>query len=202
MNIVPIVEGDGEVAALPVLLRRLNEWKRPGTAIDISHPIRVRKDRFLRRDDEFSRHVQLACLKAGVGGLVLILLDADDDCPVVESEKIRSRALCVNATGEFAVIMANREYEAWFIAAAPSLSGRRGFVLPANDSSHLVPETRRDAKGWIRERMSPNGYRETRDQAAFSAHLDLELAFQNSRSFRKLCTEFGKFAARTSAATQ
>lgn len=201
MNIVPIVEGDGEVAALPVLLRRLNEWKRPGTAIDISHPIRVRKDRFLRRDEEFSRHVQLACLKANVGGLVLILLDADDDCPAVESENIRTRALRVNNTREFAVIMPNREYEAWFIAAAPSLSGRRGFELANNDNSHLVPETKRDAKGWIRERMGSDGYRETRDQAAFSAHLDLEMAFQNSRSFRKLCKEFGKFSARIGTPT-
>jgi len=40
-TVVPIVEGDGEVAAVPILLRRLPEWLSPGLVVDVSPPIRV-----------------------------------------------------------------------------------------------------------------------------------------------------------------
>ena len=79
--VASIVEGDGEVVALPVLLRRLNDWLTPDLYVDVLHPIRVRKDRFLNRVDEFRRHLLLARGKAGAGGWILILLDSDDDCP-------------------------------------------------------------------------------------------------------------------------
>lgn len=82
ISLSPIVEGDGEVAALPVLLRRIAEWRTPEVYVDVLAPIRVYKDRFLNRDDEFTRHLKLAAAKAGERGWILILLDADDDCPI------------------------------------------------------------------------------------------------------------------------
>ena len=48
-------------------------------------PIRVRRDQFLNRDKEFSRHLSLAAGKCGEDGWILILLDADDDCPAPRS---------------------------------------------------------------------------------------------------------------------
>ena len=57
--IAAIVEGDGEVAALPVLLRRMGEWLTPGMLINLPQPIRVRRDRFLRRDEQFERYLLL-----------------------------------------------------------------------------------------------------------------------------------------------
>ena len=50
--VTPIVEGDGEVAALPVLLRRIGAWLSPAVPVTIAQPIRVRRDRFLNRDEE------------------------------------------------------------------------------------------------------------------------------------------------------
>jgi Domain of unknown function (DUF4276) len=196
MTIVPIVEGDGEVAALPILLRRLCEWKFSGTHVEIARPIRVRKDQFLNREPEFNRHIQLACSKAGENGCVFTLLDADDDCPVSLAADIQTRALLINATQHFATIIANREYEAWLVAAAPSINGKRGFSLPASDQSYLNPEMPRNAKGWIRERLSSASYRETLDQPAFTAEIDLQLAHTNSRSFRKLCAELDRYVNR------
>jgi len=78
MTVVPIVEGESEVVSLPVLLRRLTIWLRPELWVDIAHPIRVRRDRFLRKPEEFRRHLMLARNKAGPDGGVLILLDADE----------------------------------------------------------------------------------------------------------------------------
>ena len=48
MKVAAIVEGDGEVAALPVLLRRIGEWRTPGYFIHVVTPIRVRRDQFLK----------------------------------------------------------------------------------------------------------------------------------------------------------
>lgn len=45
--VAPIVEGDGEVAALPILLRRIGAWLSPEVPATIAQPIRVRRDRFL-----------------------------------------------------------------------------------------------------------------------------------------------------------
>jgi len=47
----------------------------------------------------------------------------------------------------------------------------------------------------------PNGasYSATVDQAALTAHLDLESAYRRCRSFRKLVTTFGALAAAAGA---
>jgi hypothetical protein len=189
--VVAIVEGDGEVAALPVLLRRLSAWLTPGLTVNVRTPIRVHKDRFLNRPEEFSRHLQLAAKKCGDGGWVLILLDADDDCPAVRGAAIAADARRVIAHRRFAIVLANREYEAWFIAASDSLNGHRGFVSRPGDE-RVDAETPRDAKGWLKERMNSRSYGETTDQPAFSACFDLMQARQRSRSFRKLCDEWSR----------
>ncbi len=194
MRVVSIVEGDGEVVALPLLLRRLSQWRSPAVHPDVLAPIRVRRDRFLNRSDEFRRHLLLAAVKTGDDGWILVLLDADDDCPAESAPQILARAQAVVPHRRVSVVLAKREYEAWFIAAAASLQGQRGFGF---DPSELIDaEAPRDAKGWIRDRMSGRSYGETTDQPAFSARMDLELAFGNSRSFRKLCMEWDIQVAR------
>ena len=87
-----------------------------------------------------------------------------------------------------AIVFANREFEAWFIAAATSLNGVRGFQSRQGDE-RCDPELPRNAKGWVKERM-PGGYGEVTDQPALTARLDLHLAHAKSRSFRKLCSEW------------
>ncbi|RZL92993.1 MAG: DUF4276 family protein [Variovorax sp.] len=173
--VVPIVEGDGEVAALPVLLRRLAEWKTPEIPLRISTPIRVYKGRFLNKEEEFRRHLLLAAAKTGDDGWVLVLLDADDDCPAERGALILERARQMIPHRPVSVVLANREYEAWFIAAASSLDGQRGFSLEA-EANPADAESPRNAKGWMARRM-PTGYNETTDQPAFSARIDLQLAF-------------------------
>lgn len=195
MVVAPIVEGEGEVAALPVLLRRLNEWRTPGLYVQVSPPIRVKRDRFLNRDDEFRRHVLLAAAKSGPSGWVLILLDADDDCPAALGRATLERA-CLITDRPLSVVIANREFEAWFIASARSLHGYRRFACESCEA--IEAEVPRDAKGWMAERMSDRTYRPTTDQPSFAARMDLQQAFDGSRSFRKLCSEWIK-QARTSS---
>lgn len=192
-RVAAIVEGDGEVAALPVLLRRLSLWRTPELYVEVPPPIRVARDRFLNRPDEFSRHLQLAAAKCGDAGWILVLLDADDDCPAQRGEELLARAKGIVPHRRVAVVLANREYEAWFIAGAASLVGCRGFVFKDSDAG-VDAEVPRNAKGWMAQRMGGAGYHETTDQAAFSAVLDLNVAFERSRSFRKLCTEWSNNA--------
>lgn len=185
-----IVEGDGEVAALPVLLRRIATWRTPGQALQVAPPIRVRRDRFLNKPDEFARHLALAAAKCGSGGWILVLLDADDDCPARLGPEVATRALGCVPHRRIGVVLANREYEAWFIAAAQSLQGQRGFHCDGKEIPDA--ETPRDAKGWMRRHMGGRGYGEATDQAAFTACMDLAAAHAASRSFRKLCSEWDR----------
>jgi hypothetical protein len=188
VKVVSIVEGDGEVVAVPVLLRRLCEWRSPNKLVQILTPIRVRRDRFLNRDEEFRRHLLLAAAKCEHDGWILVLLDADDDCPAESAHQILERAHAVVPHRRVSVVLAKREYEAWFVAAAASLQGRRGFTFDPNEI--VDPEAPRDAKGWMRARMISRAYGETTDQPAFSALIDLALAHERSRSFRKLCSDW------------
>jgi len=188
INVASIVEGDGEVQALPVLLRRLNEWQTPDLFCNVLRPIRVRKDQFLNRDDIFKKQLQIAATVAEDNGWVLILLDADDDCPLEVGQEILARAKAVIPHRRISVVLANKEFEAWFIASASSLAGRRGFVLGNNG----VPdaESVRGGKEWISQRIANGKYHEVTDQPAFAALMDLNQTHENSRSFRKLCKEW------------
>jgi hypothetical protein len=84
---------------------------------------------------------------AGGNTAALVLLDADDDCPAELGPGLLGRARMAQAALPVSIVLANREFEAWFLAGAPSLSGQRGLApglqVPAE------PEKPRDCKGWL-----------------------------------------------------
>jgi len=186
--IASIVEGDSEVVALPVLLRRLAGELVPAVTVQPLPPIRVRRDRFIQREDEFRKQLLLAAAKSGEQGWILIVLDADDDCPAHLGPQLLARAQKHVPHRRISVVLANREFEAWFMAAAHSLQGARGFSVAVDEP--IDAEAPRDAKGWMRKHMAGGVYREILDQPAFAARIDLQLAQEKSRSFRKLCKEW------------
>lgn len=190
MIISCIVEGDSEVAGLPILLRRLTEHFDVSKWIEVPRPLRVKRDRFINRDEEFTRFVQMANAKAQDSGRVLIILDADDDCPVTFAESIRNRANAIVGGGRVAVVICNREFESWFVAVADYLDGQRRMSLrgplPPN------PESIRGAKEWLSERMSGK-YHEVTDHPALCSLIPIDEASRRSRSFRKLCDEWRGF---------
>lgn len=191
MKVTSIVEGDGEVAAFPILLRRLREWLTPDNyLVEITPPIRVHRDQFLNKPEVFNRMLLLARAKCEQNGWILILLDAYDDCPVDRGKQILAQVGKIITDRRVSVVLANREYEAWFIAAAQSLNGQRGFSI--SDENQTKAELIRGAKGWIGSRKVDRKYREVTDQPAFSAIMDLQQAKDNSRSFAKLCSEWLK----------
>lgn len=179
--IVPIVEGHGETQAVPLLLRRFCAEKNPNAFFEINKPLRVKAGSFLNDESYFRRHVLLAAAKAAQeNGLVLILLDCEDDCPAEVGPRLLDKARSVRSDMEYLVVLAYREYESWFIAAAESLRGHYG--LPDDLSPPSDFETIRAAKEWLGRRMS--GYDPLNHQASFTSQIDLEQA-SASRSFRR-----------------
>ncbi len=191
MMIQPIVEGQGDEAAVPLLLRRLLS-EAQASGIEVGRPHRRRRTQLVKKDSLQSA-VQVAALREDCVG-ILILFDADDDCPKELAPTLEEWAREAAGGKPCAVVMANREYEAWFLASIESLRGRAA-ILP-NAASHPDPEGPRDAKGELERRMPrAASYSATVDQVALTAHLDLERAYRRCRSFRKLVSAFGALAS-------
>ncbi len=188
MNIQPIVEGHGEVKAFPVLLRRLcNEAQ--AFEIDVNAPIR-RKRSELVREDGLRRAVQLAIMQPECG-CVVVLFDSDADCPNEIAPRLLVWAQAAAREIPCRIVMATKEYEAWFLASIESLRGVRGIRDDA--VSHPKPEGPRAAKSHLEERMlRERSYSETADQAALSASFDMLPAYVSCRSFRHLVKAFGE----------
>lgn len=196
INVVPIVEGDGEVKALPVLLRRLNVWLSPDLFANVIQPVRVRRDQFLNKEADFVKKIRIAAGLCGDNGWILIVLDADDDCPAELALSVRAKAESVIPGCRLSIVVPNREYEAWFIAAAHSLNGCRGFSF---DGSVPAAESIRGAKEWISKHVPRGAYHPVLDQPAFSAKMDLQHAYDSSRSFKKLCDDWKLLMAETAS---
>jgi hypothetical protein len=173
MKIQPIVEGQGEVAAFPVLLRRLRDTAQAFT-LEVAKPIRRHRPQLVH-EASLKDAISLALLTPELGGIV-VLFDGDDDCPAQLGPTLRTWAEAAAGPVPCEVVIAHREYETWFLA---------GMDPP-------VPqvESIRDAKGRLFE-----GYIPTVDQASLSATFDMARSHARSRSFRRLVKGFGTLAA-------
>ncbi len=186
MRIACIVEGHGEVHAVPVLLRRVVAALRPGAELHVAHPIRIPKSRLVR-PGELERAIELAARGITLGDGIVVLVDADDDCPAQLGPELLARARRARSDRRIAVVIAKREFEGWFIAAAPSIAGHRG--LARNLETPADPEGVKDAKGWLRARSDAGAsYQETVDQAALAGVFDFTAA-RAADSFDKLWRE-------------
>jgi hypothetical protein len=178
-----VVEGHGDALAVPTLVRRLALALRPELTVVIPPPIRTGRFRLVR-PGELERAVGLAASHARIGGGVLVLVDAEDDCPATLARSLLDRAVRRLPGMPVLVQIANREFEAWFLAAAASLKGACG--LRADLQPPPDPESIRDAKGWLRDAMPlRRRYRETLDQDALARMFDLETA-RRAPSFERL----------------
>ena len=187
MNIQPIVEGHGDVVAFPVLLRRLLAEAGKST-IGVGRPIRRRRHELVREFD-VQKAVRLALSKQNCRA-ILILFDGDSDCPAELGPAVRAWATASASGIPCEVVLAHREYEAWFLAAIESIRGRRGILSDAE--SHPSPEEPRGAKEQLEARMRAGiSYIESTDQPALSALFSMSDAYRSSRSFRKLTRSIG-----------
>lgn len=180
--LVPIVEGHAEVEAVPVLMRRLLA-QAGGYGVEIARPVRVKRYKVVR-PGELERALELARRRPQGCDAVLLLLDADDDCPKEIAPALLERARKAGADLPVAVVLAKSEFETWFLASLESLRGVRGIVDTAAPPPD--PEEIRDAKGTLSQHMAHNrSYVEVDDQPALANRFDLALARQRCPSFEK-----------------
>ncbi len=166
------MEGYGEVEAVPKLLRRIAQSLPNRPSIDVNPPWRVKAGSFLNDSQYFSKCVEFAARKAKQAprGCVLILLDCEDDCPAELGPKLLAKARACRGDIPIEVILAYREFETWFLAAAHSLRGVAG--LSATVDPPANPESLRDAKGWLTKHMA-TPYNEPEHQPRMTANFSL-----------------------------
>ncbi len=181
--LVPIVEGHSEVQSVPVLLRRLLA-EREQYEVKVVRPVRVGRYKVVR-PGELERACELARRRPEGCDAILLLLDADDDCPKEIAPDLLRRATSASAGLPAAVVLAKTEFEAWFLGSLESLRGVRGIAETAVSPEN--PEDIRGAKAYLSRQMTGGRtYVEVDDQPALADRFDLQLA-------RQRCPSFGKF---------
>lgn len=198
-KIVPIVEGHGEVKAVPLLFRRVIAHLDLAVPIEVGRPIRKARGSLIK-EGGIEAAVSLAAIEIGEQGAVFILLDSEGDCPAELAIKLLNRAQNARPDKTSSVVLAHHEFEAWFLASASSLKGFGGLSEEIED--HPSPEQVQDCKGWL-EHWMPAAYKysETIDQPAYTTRFEFELA-RKARSFRKFWKELESVCQAAKAALE
>ncbi len=150
--------------------------------VAVARPFRVKRQRVVR-EGELERTILQAERSRPGASAMLVILDADDDCPADLASRLLERARAQTEL-PVCVVLPKTEIEAWILGAVDSLRGVRGIRVDAVPPPD--PEAVRDAKGAITQRMEgARGYVATDDLPAFMDVVDLELAEARSPSFAK-----------------
>lgn len=194
--VAPIVEGDCEVKCLPVLLHRIWTELLGQPSLLVLNPSRTKrqlvadipKGELQRKLDESSVRLKQK-LGTDSRGAILLLLDADNDCPVHVAAKLRTAAQ-LRPGFSFICVIAKRMFENWIVAGASSLCG----VSSLPDDLELPPNPEScNGAGWldgqIRRTNPARKYDKIVDSVTFVRQMNLDDARQMSPSFDKLCRD-------------
>jgi Domain of unknown function (DUF4276) len=179
-RLVCVVEGHGEVLAMPALCYRiLQHLKIDGWLVD-ANPIRQPRSQLV---DESIASPNRPCLLRGVDRVValaharpasaiVVLCDSDNDCAATWAADLQARAY---AAVPLRAVMAVREFESWLVAneskARQSLGSRSA-------------ESVSDPKGVLKRAIGE--YSPSLDQLPLSRRVDIDLTRTACRSFDKL----------------
>jgi hypothetical protein len=153
----------------------------PGLKLKLYPPFRVPRSKLIK-SGVLENYVNLAARRAGSGGSLLIVLDSDDDNPLELGDRLLERALAARGDLAISVVVAHRELESWFLAAAESLRGIRG--LATDLTAPADPEAIRGAKEWLSAHMEEGrSYSSVLDQPAMASAFDIVAARHHSPSF-------------------
>lgn len=183
-SLLTIVEGDGDVRALPVLMR--NIFAARGV-FDVNLLAPQRRGEYPSVARHFDNYFQ-AAVKWNSPILWIMDFDAKGyDCPYKEADKLLQRATKLRPKWPIEIAFLVKEYETLFLHDENATRS----IFP-DIPKHVVfptePETIRGAKEWLsKARPSPgSAYKETVHQAKITAHLDLELLREKSADFAHL----------------
>ena len=198
LYIAPIVEGQTEAGCVERLLQRI--WMEllggpermqvlppsRGSRSSLVHPSR---EDLAEKVEEAHANLSRRLRHDSSGrGLLLLLLDAESDCPAELSAPAIGAAAAARRDSDIACVLAKRELENWFKAAAESLAGVSG--LPNDLSIPADPEIG-SGDAWLTKQMQRQDrrrkYTKPADAIELARRMDLQQCRDHSPSFHKLC---------------
>ena len=196
--VAPVVEGHGEERSVRTLFDRIGREVLGLDYVETCRPVRKPRTALVSGgSDELFKAVNLSALNllaalerdpADAPGVVLVLIDANGDCPAELGPELHRRAVAARSDVPVRVALAVREYETWFAAAADSLGSY--LTLREGESAPADPEAGGQRKKWVADRYAGGDgakYSETIDQPAMTAAMDLAAVRDRCPSFARLC---------------
>ena len=181
-----IVEGDGEVQAVPELIRRILYEKFNRYDVVLAKPYNAHGNGNLTVVGGLERFLGLTRRQSDCIG-VLALLDAEEEhlkCPPSLILQLARRTRKLRLPFPAVVVCAVCEYESWFLTSLHTIGAN--FLNPEAVYTG-DPEHECGAKGWLSHQMPPGQiYKETQDQVRMTTQLDLAVVESRSGSFRLL----------------
>ena len=182
---VLLVEGDGDVQAVPSLIRKLAVAAGFYDLNPCPSPIKCGEIPKLRKAGQLERFVQYACSRPD-GDSVILIVDCDDDCPVEASAEFVARVgqIAERSAKKIGLAFIQKEFETLFLYSLAELSDRypeHGWRLKDEDA-YKDWTTLRGAKGELDRRMKNYSYKETRDQVKFVSAVDINRLASTCRS--------------------
>jgi hypothetical protein len=198
--IVLIVEGQSEAGCMERLLQRIwIELLAAPHRLQVLPASRGKRDALVdpAKSDLTKKveeaHAKLARRLRGdltSRGVLLMLLDAEGDCPAELAPRLLAAARTVRSDADIACVLAKRMLENWIVAGASTLAGVNGLPdpLPARDQFE-----ERSGVAWLETQLRSHNkarkYKKTADAKAFVSAMALQECRDNSPSFDKLCRE-------------
>lgn len=210
-RIVLCVEGDGEVEAMPHLIKKVLAANGLSSTVCVDEVPPFRLGGFFSLSANnftlWKNKVQAAMKRKHAGG-VLLVLDSDVladkqssvACPIAAARQLVQAAASVGAGTRFplVVVFACQEFESWFISAFDKLAGKRlpdgrqirTTAIDPPQNPEIAPKA---AKAWLGKNMG--GYKPTRDQSELVKLLTVDdLRSGGRRSFQRLESAVGQLA--------
>jgi hypothetical protein len=202
LHVVPIVEGETEERCIKIILSRV--WRELLAAADreelcVLEPNPTKRFALVKSNhpemsakvEQSVRRLSSRLRQPGVDrGFLLLLIDAEEDCPATLAPQLLQRARAIRRDADIACVLAKRELENWFKAAAASLAGVSG--LPDDLSVPPDPEAG-SGDAWLTRQMQRQSrrrkYTKPGDAVELARRMDLRQCRSNSPSFDKLCRE-------------
>jgi Domain of unknown function (DUF4276) len=199
-----IVEGETETQCVPAILKRI--WYELLAQTEVVVPLppaRQSRDQLVNDAyDTLAANILKVSMqlqkklkdKSNDRGVILILLDAEDDCPATLGPRLLVRASSARSDAKIACVLAKRSLENWIVAGAASLQGVNGLLAAAP-----IPEHAEEQSGvaWLKKQLATSdrsrSYSKVTDAKIFFRDINLAECRLNSPSFDKLCRELEKW---------
>ncbi len=207
LYIVPVVEGQTEQGCIERLLHRVwHELLGQPERLQVVEPFRGHRDELVHPNGlVLTETVSRALVKllsksrkdSRARPLILILLDAEDDCPKALAPRLLEVARkAVPARVPVSCVLAKKMLENWIVAGASTLAGVNGLpdTLPARDQFE-----ERSGAAWreaqLRSQDKARKYSKTVDAEVFVRAMALQECRNNAPSFDKLFRELASWVS-------